>query len=138
MYGKQSLSSGNAASPEEAHLQQLSHTFLDLLYSQKDDSHPFFKKHLALEFARRNDFNNQITRLPQKASKSNHHQQMDIVPDMDKSGSKATVWCWRQDGGVTGDPTGLQQESVTTLHWEVREKVWICVKMATMTGLVGF
>ena len=138
MNGKPDISPGKAASPENIHLRQLSLTFMDIFYHQRDNSHPFIQKHLAPEFTRRNEFDGPSTKLPQKVSHSKPYQQIDVVPDIDKSGQKATVWCSKRDGGFAGGSRSLNQESVTILHWELRENVWVCVKMNTMTGVVGF
>lgn len=131
----------------ERHIQQLAFTFVDVLCNQKDMTHPFLQRHVAPDFQYKTDFRSEGHERRRRDSHLTSWQQMlqdmpnlymdmvDISPDVDKSGLRARTWCWKRDGSLKG---GLRKESVSVMSWELRDKVWVCVEINSMLGVVGF
>ena len=69
-----------------------------------------------------------------RAAQSNM-EMIDIMPDVDESGREARTWCWKRQKDQEGTSS---RESVSVLYWELQDDTWICVKMMSLQGSVGF
>lgn len=127
-----------------SYLEELGADMLSILYTDRRSlDHPLIRKHMAANFSSKQDHDDDARSRTQQLAQWKAYLQrlpdlrfeiVDVAVHVHACGRKATMWALKRFAGLEG---GLCRESVSHIVWEMKDGVWVAVKVTMMRGVSG-
>ena len=131
------------------YLRSLSCKILHILCNDRDFSHALLRKHTSPSYSAEEDgeyrrsSQDRDEHLATWADGVNNMpgssvEIIESLAQIHEGRRKAHVWTLRRLRGLpVHNNSGVCKESITIMHWELRDEVWVCVELKMLNGVPG-